>query len=30
VHALVRKNDFAETSAVRIPERSAEQADTVQ
>jgi acetamidase/formamidase len=30
VHALVRKNDFAETSAVRVPERSAEQADEAQ
>ena len=30
VHALIRKDDFAETSAVRVPERTAQQADTVQ
>jgi acetamidase/formamidase len=30
VHALVRKSDFAETSAVRVPERTAEPADKAQ
>ena len=26
IHALIRKNDFAETSAVRVPEKTAEEA----